>query len=206
MFYKRLYVTLFELLLVIGILSIVAGFLAVNVTKAWREQRYRTELSLIVDQLRLAQDLMIIFKSNVYVNFKGTPDGIEYKLVFDTPLPQNWLQEAKRPHDKLTAIQAINVVPDPKHSINAYAPNEGNNEENVYFLSGGSKMSKGYMRISTSETDSSLGSITRYICLPGYPAPIVTTVTHPLDDDCSEIDEAFMNNLTERTKNEILKD
>jgi len=199
--FRRAYLTLLELMLVIAILGIIAGFIAVNAAKAWKEQRFRTEVSLIVDQLRLAQNLMLIFNSNVQVVFLASPEGIEYYLSFDTPLPKHWTQEINRPHEKLKTVRVVNFE-DKLETEDNLVINQIKNGISVKFLSGGSKMSRGIMRISTSEEDNVPNIITRYVCLPGYPAPITSQGEFPME--CSSDDlQAFEKQLTMRTKEEV---
>lgn len=191
---KKIHFTLLELMVVLAILGAVAGFIGINISKALREQRFRTEVSLIVDQLRLAQNLMLIFNSNVQLKFIGIEnEGIDYHLVFDTPLPQRWSKEINRPHERLTTIRSFNFrdLLDPDES------------GVVKFLSGGSKMSRGIIRISTSKSDNTPGVLTRYIFLPGYPAPIESQTQFPEEALFNSNINTFEQTLTQRTKEEV---
>lgn len=199
---KRLYITLLEMLLVLAILGIFAGFFGVNIARAMREQRFNNEANLVISQLRLAQDLMLIFNSNLSLVIQSHPDGIAYALKFDEKLPtgwNRWEKEVTRLHPKLTTIKQVNFEDQLDLSS---VPQEANKLE-VKFHSGGDKMSYGIMRLSTSAHDEDFGAITRYICLSGYPKPIYSQTERPSEDSCLGLEDAFMEQLTQKTAEEI---
>lgn len=197
---RRIYFTLLEMLTVLAILAIIAGFIGVNIAKATREQRFNTEVSLIVNQLRLAQDLMLIMNSNLTLTFKAHSSGIEYNLKSAVEFPKEmkaWEKELTREHAYLTTIQRVNF----EDQLEKGAAER--NTEVVKFQSGGDRMSYGVMRLSTSEKDENYGALTRYICLPGYPAPIFSTSIRPSNDECYGKDEGFAEQLSQRTFEEL---
>lgn len=205
MLFRKAYITLLELLLVLAIMGIIAGFIGINASRAVREQRFRSEVEIIVDQLRLAQNLMLIFNSNVSVKFVGHKDeGIEYRMEFDTPLPKNWSQELNRPHEKLTTVKQINFE-DKLEFEDMVKVVEIKDGISVKFLSGGSRMSRGLMRISTNERDDIQGALTRYVILMGYPAPITTTTDYTGGMELFGKSKDFLQRLTAYTKDELPK-
>lgn len=161
--FRKPAITLVELLIVIAIIATVSGFIAINITKAVREQRFRSEVSRVVDEMRLAQDLMLIVGVGSAMKFQVTKDGdgIDYWLETEVPLPKHWEMLIKKDNPTLKAIQVIQFQ-DSKE--------EGKLE--IKFLSPETGMSKGLLRLSTSERDDDLGAVTSYVCLPGYPSPI----------------------------------
>lgn len=199
---RRSYITLIELLLVIAILGIVAGIVGVNATKAWQEQRFKSEVAQVVDQLRLAQDLMLIFNTNVQFKIAATDDGLEYRLEFDTPLPQRWSAEINRPHNKLQVVRAFNFEDKLESEDNLKSPPQ-DNSTNIVFLSGGSRMSRGIIRISTTDDFDRKDALTRYICLPGVPAPISSTAVLPSPNECTPFTPEFINRLTDENAHDL---
>ncbi|MEC7839796.1 MAG: type II secretion system protein [Chlamydiota bacterium] len=189
---RRPAITLLELLVVISILTIMTGVIGINVTKAIREQQFRSEVARVADQLRLAQDLMLIMDVGVTVTFETAPegDGIVYRLDTDLPLPPQWNALVKAPQPKLKAIHWFQI--------------EGVEKEgsmNIKFLSEEAGMTKGVLRLSTSRSDEDFGALTSYICLPGYPQPIVVEKKDPHCELEKEGD--FVKNLAKYTYEEI---
>lgn len=178
-------ITLVELLIVIAIIATVSGFIALNVTKAVRQQRFRSEVSRVVDEMRLAQDLMLILGVGSTMKFEVTKggDGIEYWLETALPLPKHWEMLVKKEHPTLKAIQVIQFQ---------NSKEEGKLE--IRFLSPETGMSEGVLRLSTSERDDDLGAFTSYICLPGYPSPIEYRI--------GDVNEAFCE---QKENEELLK-
>jgi type II secretory pathway pseudopilin PulG len=200
---KRLYLTLLELIMVLTILGIIAGFFGINIAKALKEQRFNTEVSLVLNQLRLAQDIMLIMNTNLTLTFKAhSTEGIEYSLKTAVEMPKEmkfWEKEIKRSHSFLKTIKQVNF----DDQLDKDNPTDAENTISVKFLSGGDKMSYGIMRLSTSKNDEDFGALTRYICLPGYPAPIVTTSERPTEETCLGGDESFSEQMTRRTYEEL---
>lgn len=195
---KRKFLTLIEMIIVIGILSLVAGVIGVQVNKVLNEQRFRTEVSQVVDQLRLAQDLMLIYDSNVHFKIIPHEDGFVYGITFDNPVPKNWAQELQRPHKKLKYIGFINFH-DEKFPENNLKP-----EGDILFLSGGSVMSRGLLILSSyddKDTDDPR-NLKRFVWLPGYPQPIISVKNRP--EIQTESEQGFDSQLSRITRDEIL--
>lgn len=160
---RRQAMTLVELLIVIGIMAVLSGFISINVVKAVREQRFRSEVSRLVQEMRLAQELMLILKVGSTLKFSVAQNGsgIQYWLETELPIPKRWealIRQEKPPLQAIKVMQFQDAKEAGKLEIN--------------FLSEEVGMSKGVLRLSTSERDSDLGTLTTYVCLPGYPSPI----------------------------------
>lgn len=196
---KRRYLTLVEMLIVIGLLTLIAGVVGIKVNKILHEQRFRSEVSQIVDQLRLAQDLMLIFDSNVHLKFNHTDEGLEYGITFDNPLPNNWSHELQRPHKKLKYIRQINF-PDERFPENRLK----NDGVDIQFLSGGSVMSRGLLELVSADDDRKDDDsvLKRYIWLSGTPQPIYSE-QNPLVK-ATDIDLGIDTRLTQITRDEIM--
>lgn len=200
---KRLYFTMLELLVVIAILGLVAGFVGINIRKAVSEQNFRSEVDLVVTQMRLAQDLMLIFRGEVKLKFTVLPDdgGVSTELEFESKMPGQWSHEAKRVH-KLTHIHSIFFQDELASFEGPYAKDD---EDVLYirFLSNGSAISKGVMQFSNAMNPDSPGAISRYINLPGYPSPIESLSSYPEAMRSEEENEAFNHELSSRNANEV---
>lgn len=167
----RRHITLLEILIVMAVLALVGGLVSIGINKALVDQRFRTEVSLIVDDLRLAQDLMLILGTDVHVKFAEDKDksGIKYWMEMETKLPESMEREVLRKRSNLKTIRGVffedllpfELVP---------------GQVDVKFLSKGSVMSRGVMRLATSDSENPPeGVLQTYICLSGYPKPIFST-------------------------------
>lgn len=178
---SRRYLTLIELMVVMAIISMVAGIVGININKSIQEQRFRTEVGQILDKLRLAQNLMLILNQDVEVHFKNVDGGIRYWLSFQCPLNKGWDREINREQPLLSSIGSIEFSGD----SNEYS-SEG---LNLKFLSAGLVMSRGILKLSTGQGRSYNDQ--RYICLRGYPAPL-SSVNTP-DNSCLNPKETSIN-------------
>lgn len=169
---RKRFFTLVELLLILMILSLIAGLIGININKAIREQRFKTEVSLVVDKLRLAQNLMLILHGDVHVKFTSEKGGEAIKMwleVDDSNAPE-WVKQFQKSPKLLKAIQFIN-----------FQDNDNQSEYgkiDLKFLSGGTVMSRGLLRLSTSESNMA-GALERFITLSGYPQNIVASRQEP---------------------------
>lgn len=184
---KRSFFTLLELMLVIAVLSIVAGFGAINIRLAIIQQGFFSDVGLVVDQLRLAQNLMLMFNADSYVKFEGGKEGMKMWVETDAIVSKNWQRELNREPRMLTSIHSIHF------------PEVEDGQVIIRFLSGGSVMSRGMLQLSAEEKR---GNLVRVICLPGYPTPIKSEIQTA--SACELEDETrFLETLTEITQREI---
>lgn len=175
---RKSYITLLELIIVIVIMSIVAGVVGISIGQAKKDQHFRTEVSIVMDKLRLAQNLMLILESDVAVKFANASNGqgVVLRLDFDDILSKNWSKEIKK-EILLTEIRSVNFV-------DSIGGNAKRGEIEIKFFSGGSVMSGGVLRLAVADNDSDAGSLVRYICLAGYPQAITRAVEHQDDLKC----------------------
>jgi len=187
--------TLIEMLLVIGLIVLVAGMVGINVRRALLEQRFRTEVALITDTLSLAQDLMLILGTDTNVTFTQEKEGIKYQIHVESGLSKNWRKIIEKPAKKLNSIHSV-LFQDELD----YPTNPG--EIVIRFLSGGSVMSRGVLRLSTHEDPENAGLNRRAICLFGFPHSIITS----MDDDKACLDvgvKEYDEQVTIETAEEI---
>jgi hypothetical protein len=199
--FRRLHLTLVEILIAIMILALVGGIIGINVTKALKEQRFRTEVDLMVDTLRLAQNLMLILGADVHVRIRTASDksGIEYALDVEGGVPKNWEPIIKRSQRLLKEVHGVSF-----RELQPFPIVEG--QLDIRFQSGGSTMSKGVFRLSSHENENAPGALTVAICLKGYPHPIIGMPEGKTIECESGSDIEFNNRLTFFTTQEILED
>ena len=167
-YFRRNHVTLIEMLIVMSIIALISGIVMVSLDKALVEQRFRNEVGKIINDLRLAQDLMMILGMDVHVKFSEQPEnrGIEYKLETETKINKS-LQHLML--DKPRELSTIRGV---------FFDDEDNDQTtegtlDIKFLSRGAVMSRGVMRLSISSVEIPVnGVLDTYIELSGQPQPI----------------------------------
>lgn len=160
--------TLIELMIVLAILAMIAGVVGINIRKAYTQQRFRSEVDSIVDQLRLSQDLMLITGADVHLKFTsmGDEQGLKMWMEVEGQLTsKEWEKLLNKNQRVLTAIHAINFEDELEYPVMPGVID-------IRFLSAGNVMSRGMMRLSTHEDESAEGSMVRAICLLGHPSPL----------------------------------
>ena len=192
---RRCYLTLVELMIVMAILLMITGGIGINVRKALQEQRFRTEVDIIVDTLRLAQDLMLILGADVHYRMWGDDKGIYSQLKVEGDIPKVWEPIIKRSERIFKEIHSVELKGDTSSEID------------IKFLSGGSLMTRGVLRMSTHQEMEAPGSLRRDVFLLGYPHAIQSfpEIDKPLELKDEENVE-YNNSLTSFTIQEILND
>lgn len=189
--YRKCPITLIEILIVMGLVATTAGVLAFSIRNLLHEQRFRTEAGLVLESIRLAQDLMLIADSDVHLTFEkdSRTHGITTHFALEKPLTKSWIKQVMRPRKPMEAIRFIEYA---DHRLGMKQVNQ----VQLHFLSGGAVMSQGTLRIADSDFNPAYQS---YVCLPGYPAPIV-----PASGQCDFRGEREMKeHLTESIQREI---
>lgn len=188
---RKRYVTMIEILLVIAVLVMSVGVIGFNIFKAVREQRFLTEVSQMVDELRLAQNLMLIMNTDVRMKIISEGNVNKYWLESDQRVTTGWEGEMKRKPKELKYVQFVDFQDGlNKDTVTGSAE--------VRFLSGGMVMSRGWMRLSNATKDGP-GVLVRYVHLPGYPSPIVSV------SEIKELQEVDQD-LTDIMKLEVSQD
>lgn len=191
---RRLPITLLELMIVMAILALVAGIVAVSINKALVDQRFRTEVSMIVDELRLAQDLMLILGADVHVKFaEEGSKGIKYWIELETSLPDHINREILRKHHKLKTIRGVSFADE----LNK---NSAQGQLDIRFQSKGMVMSQGILKLATSgESNLPMAALKNYICLPGFPKPISSSDSEEFATSGMATDAEFDEKITRDT-------
>lgn len=153
-------------------LALSSAFIGINIYKALENQRFKNEADAVLDTLRLAQNLMLIMDADVHVHFKTAEDkqSIEMQLSVDNALPNKKFLNLISKKILLKHILFVDFRDENK--------THGDSDRiDVKFLSKGSYMSKGLMRLATykindSSTSDKKTGLKRYISLAGYPKPL----------------------------------
>lgn len=158
MIYQRCckrYLTLFELLLVLSILSTILGVVAVNLASAYRVDSFRAGVSLLVSKLQTAQEIMLISRTSVKVFLTQTEEGLSVQMRAEGALSPL----LKRSILEKTVIK----------EIASFRFSKGNeiftDRVTLCFLSGGTIMSKGILELTK-------GGLSEKIYLCGFPKVI----------------------------------
>lgn len=189
MIIKKKFITLLELLIVIAILALTTGVVGFSINRALREQHFKTEVELVVDYLRLAQNLMIIMNADVHVIFETAENGSSnlIRLQVDNSVDDALLKLVTEKPKRLDHIHFIDF-----HRGKEMGTSERGKAE-LKFFSKGSVMSNVLIRLGTNEERTDLGALQRYICLPGYPKPIYSTMNAEDDPSCHEEKQLELN-------------
>jgi hypothetical protein len=162
--YKRHFMTFVEVMIILTIILLTTGLMGINIQRMIKQQHFKSEVAFIVDQLRLAQDIMLILNTDVVVRFHKEKEGYKLQLQVENILSKGWQREIKRDRPLLTKIKTV--------EFDDYA-SVGKIEEppfDLLFLSGGTIMSQGRLRLKGSDEDLEV-----FIFFPGYPNPIEST-------------------------------
>lgn len=189
MIFSRRYLTFIELMIVLAIIGSVAGVIGMNIGKAMQQQRFNTEVSFVVEQLRLAQNLMLVLDEDSTVVISKQPNGYYgLQMKLQCSLDSGWNNELIRGVKDLNSIAEITFEnTDPKASSR-------NSAINIDFFSAGFVMSKGVLELKSKDGSS------RYICLKGFPSPISAIEK---SSSCNFTQSFEDDRITSITKDEI---
>ncbi len=192
----------------ITIVVFVTGAIGFNIRRAVLAQRFRSEVDLLVDTMRLAQDLMLILRKDTHLRIRALPNGqgIEYLLAVEGGVPKEWDSVVIRSKRQLESTHYADFL-----KLDSLPTRPG--EIDLHFQSQGSMMSHGELRLATHEDPFTFQAERRSICLKGYPHPLesvpVLRIPRPGEEwvACkNEEDQDFYERLTLYTQEEILAD
>lgn len=205
---KRRFLTLIELILVITVIIIVTGVIGINIRRAMISQRFRSEVELLVDTMRLAQDLMLVLGKDTHIKIGAAPggEGITYRLEIEGGAPKEWDSIMSR---SLRTLTSTHYVTFDKQDNFPSSPGE----IDLRFQSQGSMMSKGELRLSTHENPFIPEAQRRSICLKGYPHALKSMDVYNIPSSGNEWvpckieeEQEYFSRLTLYTQEEVLAD
>lgn len=181
-------------MIILLILILTLGLVGVNIRDIIRQQRFKSEVSFIVERLRLAQDLMLMLNTDAIVRFAKDRQGqIHTSIELESILPKGWHKELNRNLPPFNSIRIIEFEDAVQGANAATLPID------LRFFSGGSVMSQGMLHLATQDR-----SQEAYICLSGYPRPINSIADPKNETGCNFNNQAdFADKLTFYTRREI---
>lgn len=158
---RKIHFTLIELLIVLAIIALATGVIGFSASKAIQNERFRSGTNLILDKLQLAQNIMLILKTDAYVTFKHD-ESKRQVLCF--------IQVEKQLTPALAKI--VNLHPEISGICNVTFVDKETNRQHerdftLHFISGGTKMSRGYLQLHSGDK-----TLEQIIYLPGFPHPL----------------------------------
>lgn len=195
---RRRAFTLIEMLIVITILALFSGVIAINVAKALREQQFNTEVGLVVERLRFAQNIMLVLNRDVkFKVYKAAKEeGLEVKLEVEGGVSKEWQFAIDRSAIILKTIHSFLF-----DDLLNFPISPG--EVEIRFLSGGAVMSRGVIHLSTHENLKEPGARNSAIILYGYPHPIQSVPEEDRPVELGDEDHDYDIRLTNYTVEEI---
>lgn len=190
--YKKAHITLVEILIVMAVILLIAGVVGVKSQQVLAQQRFRTEVSLVVDKLRLAQELMLVLNTDVHVKFSenASQTGMQFWLEVDSPLTKDWEKILKRVKGDFKAIHEVDF--DPKM--------ETPGALDIKFVPNCGASTRGILNLYSNREKSGAKSV---IPLQGYPSPIDYVENPDPSFSLGKEDDDFNERLTILTRNEV---
>ncbi|KAF3363253.1 hypothetical protein PHSC3_000143 [Chlamydiales bacterium STE3] len=86
---RRYFFTLIEVLVALSLIALVSGVFAINIRQLWRQQAFLDEAHIVLNQLRLAQDIMQVMSADVEVGFQKKEETYFSKISIKSPGSQS---------------------------------------------------------------------------------------------------------------------
>lgn len=180
--------TVLEMLVVIALILLTTGAIGINIYQAVHEQRFNTELDILVNQLRVAQDLMLVMRADIEVNLTRDANGVYHSaLKAKSPIPPFSRRLLKKAEYTYSAIKLV------EFDKNGEAQNF---PVSIKFFANGFAMSQGILRIGNDPEKPPQ----ELIVLSGYPQPMQTVPA----EDYKPLDQRADHELYERLTTYIL--
>lgn len=157
--------SLFELFLVLTLLSGLALFFGINIRAAKEKELFLTESEAILGRLRLAQYLMLMAKSDTKISFTSEHQKIKcfvHTSSIPSPKFNKGIEDLSCVFSSIEKIEFQEEKPLPDFS------NSDSSTTNLYFFSDGFVMSCGTLYLYPKKQEQP----PRLIYLSGYPEPL----------------------------------
>lgn len=185
-------------MIALAIVALIGGAIAWNVRGALMRQRFLTEVALVVERLRLAQEMMLFLGADMHVHVQEEEGGLVLFLYSESSLKAPWDRVINNSKVKLREVHSVTFVDE----IN---PQNVQGKLDILFLSKGSVMSGGEMLLSTHDNPFAPGAITRAICLLGAPHVITSKPKIVITPTCIlPTDKALEEKIIIDTVDEVL--
>lgn len=150
--------TLLEVLIVIALMTIIGGGIGFNAYRTITLEKFRADVAAVTDKLRQAQELIVILDTDSLIYIEKKEGRWQCRISVEKPLSP-YLEKKIEGMVLLKSIGGVSFISD--------RPQPENDEIRIEFLSGGSRMDRG--RLILSSVDSAMENT---IDLLGYPHPI----------------------------------
>lgn len=185
---SKRYITLLELLIVFSLLSIAAGAIAYNIRGFFRSQSSYAEMDRFVEQLRNAQNAMMLLNIDSEIKITSEPSGINVEWVPKSPLSQ-MASRLFKPQETYHYITEV-VFQD------AFKDLVLKDSFSLSFLSKGFLMNRGVLKVQADKE-------VRYLLMPGYPWPFQLSLHKPAIPEYGAIEDN-VREITNTTAQETL--
>lgn len=150
---SRRFFTLLELLVVFVLIACAAAITGIKINGLYREQQFLSESKEVANHLAMAQDLMLLMDTDVWVRLRiDREKGLSVKMEVERPIQEHWTKLIERTL-LLPSIKEMHF--------------NGRNEKVVNLQFSLDKMSQGQLKFYGQKKEES-----QEIILPGYPIPI----------------------------------
>lgn len=105
-------VTLFEILIVMVLVSFALGVMALPVSKALKGERFERGVDEFIQRITLAQELMLDFRCDVWLKLSQEKDAVLCTLKTEAPLPPHLMKSLNR-HMRIKGITGITFREEP---------------------------------------------------------------------------------------------
>lgn len=161
---KSRFFTLLEILIVCLILAFAAALTGVKVQGLYREQQFLSASKEVMSHLSLAQDLMLMMDTDVWVHFKvNSKEGTTVKIEVEKPVQERWTKIIER-ELVLPSIEKVRF--------------NGRREDDLRIRFSLGKMAQGELELEGRDEKE-----TQKVFLPGYPVPIGEKVPLLIKED-----------------------
>lgn len=162
---KRHFFSLLEMLVVMVIIALVASLAAIKIVDLLKQQRFRTGAEIILEKLNIAQNIMLVFSSDVTVTlYKNSHnENLICKIKVDTGITPT-LAKIIGHEQVIKGVKSAKFEGEGTHSHGLPVSLRFN------FLS--FEMPKGRLFLSSNETIDEGSLQTKTLYLTGYPRPL----------------------------------
>lgn len=161
---SKRYITLLELLIVFALLSVTAGAVAYNIRGFFRSQNTLAEMDRLVEQLRNAQNAMMLLNIDSEVKISSEREGITVEWVPKSPLSE-MASRLFKPKETYTYLSEVLFE-------DAFKDLVLRENFSLSFLSKGFLMNRGILKLQADKD-------VRYVLMPGYPWPFQLVGSRP---------------------------
>lgn len=180
--------TLIEIMVVLAILALTGGIAALKMRDFLKQQTYLDDSALLLNELRLTQDLMLIMEIDSEVNIKKMDDHFTVQIEAKSPPPELGKKIIDHSTLKLKGIKSIEFE-------DSFSGTVLTDEIKLTFFSRGFTMNHGTLKLFPKTSSESVLAIE----LPGHPAPLELHSLDQFQESRAATKFEFIEKLTNLT-------